>query len=389
VTPVDRGREAPSLVDVAVVGAGPVGATVAALLARPGVRIALYEARPAPSSDARTLALSHASRGLLESVGAWPEGATAIRSIHISQKGGPGRTLLECGDQGLPALGYTLGYAALESALWRRVAALGIAVHAGEACEAIELHDDLATARFTGGREARARLLVLADGGTSAARIPGIAFREKDYAQVALVAAVRADKPHAGRAYERFTPTGPVALLPLEDRFALVWSMAPQDASAFAALDEAAFLAALQEHFGDRAGRFIAVERRASFPLRLRTVNAPVALRTAIVGNAAQALHPIAGQGLNLGLRDAAALAAIASGFPADAWGTGAMLSAYRDARHRDVSRGVAFTDFLVGAFADSRGLPTWLRGAALTALDLLPPARRAFAERMIHGAAP
>jgi len=131
------------------------------------------------------------------------------------------------------------------------------------------------------------------------------------------------------------------------------------------------------------------VERRASFPLKLRTVNAPVALRTAIVGNAAQALHPIAGQGLNLGLRDAATLAATAARFGAGAWGSAAMLAAYRDARRRDVSRGIAFTDFLVGAFADARRVPTWFRGAALTALDLLPPVRRAFGERMIHGAAP
>jgi len=371
---------------VAVVGAGPVGATVAALLARPGVEIALFEARAARSSDPRTLALSHGSRELLESIGAWPRDATPIRSIHVSQKGGPGRTLLECGDQGLPALGYTVGYSELEAALWQRLAAQGIPVHTGEACEAIELDEAEAHARFASGRSVRARLLVLADGGTSAARIPGIAFAEKDYGQAAVVAAVRTDKAHDARAYERFTPSGPVALLPVADRFALVWSMTPQSAADHVALDDRAFLAALQAHFGDRAGRFVSVERRASFALRLRSVNSPVALRTAIVGNAAQALHPIAGQGLNLGLRDAAVLAATAAHHGAEAWGAPAMLSAYRDARRGDVSRGIAFTDFLVGAFADARGVPTWLRGAALTALDLVPPARRAFAERMIHG---
>ena len=372
---------------VAIVGAGPVGATVAALLARPGVEIAVFEARAARSSDPRTLALSHGSRELLESIGAWPRDATPIRSIHVSQKGGPGRTLLDCAEQGLPALGYTVGYAELEAALWQRLAALGIAVNTGEACEAIELDEAEARARFASGRVAHARLLVLADGGTSAARIPGIAFAEKDYGQAAVVAAVRTDKPHEGRAYERFTPSGPVALLPVADRFALVWSMTPESAASHVGLDEAAFLAALQAHFGDRAGRFVSVERRASFALRLRSVNSPVALRTAIVGNAAQALHPIAGQGLNLGLRDAAVLAATAAHHGVEAWGDAAMLSAYRDARRGDVSRGISFTDFLVGAFADARGVPTWLRGAALTALDLVPPARRAFAERMIHGA--
>jgi 2-octaprenyl-6-methoxyphenol hydroxylase len=376
--------------DAVIVGAGPVGATAAALLARSGASIEVFEARAARSSDPRTLALSHGSRELLESIGAWPHVTTTpIRSIHVSQKGGPGRTLLEAGEHGLPALGYTLGYAELEGSLWQRLAALGIAVHTGEACEAIELAEDEARARFATARPVRARLLVLADGGTSAARIPGIAFSEKDYGQVAVVAAVRADKPHEGRAYERFTPSGPVALLPVGERFALVWSMSPESAAAHLALDEAAFLAALQAHFGDRAGRFLSVERRASFPLRLRSVNSPVALRTAIVGNAAQALHPIAGQGLNLGLRDVAVLAATAARHGVEAWGSAAMLSAYRDARRRDVSRGIAFTDFLVGAFADARGVPTWLRGAALTALDLVPPARKAFGERMIHGSAP
>ena len=125
----------------------------------------------------------------------------------------------------------------------------------------------------------------------------------------------------------------------------------------------------------------------ASFPLRLRAVNSPIALRTAIVGNAAQALHPIAGQGLNLGLRDAAQLAATIGAAPKAALGGGAMLAAYRDARRRDAARGVAFTDFLVSAFADQRRVPKWGRGLALTALDLFPPARRWLAERMIHGA--
>ncbi len=374
--------------DVAIVGAGPVGATVAALAARSGFSFRVFEARTGPSGDKRTLALSHASREILEEAGAWPAlEATPIEAIHVSQKGGPGRTLIAARDHGVPALGYTVAYAALEASLERRLAAAGIPVAWGESCERIALGADEAVIAFRSGLEARARLLVLADGGANSARIPGIAYSEKDYGQHALTAAVRTDRPHAGRAYERFTPQGPAALLPVGDRYALVWTATPAEAARLAALPEPDFLAELQAHFGDRAGRFSAASKRASFPLRLRTVNTTVALRTAIVGNAAQAMHPIAGQGLNIGLRDAATLAAAIASATPETLGSIAMLDAYREARRRDTTRGVAFTDFLVSAFADARTIPTWGRGLALAAFDLFPPARRMLAERMIRGA--
>jgi 2-octaprenyl-6-methoxyphenol hydroxylase len=375
-------------IDLAIVGAGPVGATVAALSAAPGLRIEVFESRAAPSGEPRILALSHASRMLLEDAHAWPASrATPIASIHISQKGGPGRTLLEASEQGLPALGYTVSYAALDEALTQRLHDLGIPIHYGSSCERIALDSGKAAVRFASGGEVEARLLVLADGGANAGKIPGIAFSEKDYSQVAVIGAVRTDRAHGGRAYERFTPQGPVALLPAGDRYALVFTAAPADAIRLLALDDAQFLAELQSHFGDRAGRFTSIEARASFPLRLRAVNVPVALRTAIVGNAAQALHPIAGQGLNLGLRDAAALAAAIASVPRQDVGSAAMLETYRRSRSRDATRGIAFTDFLASAFADDRRIPTWGRGLALTALDLIPAARRALATRMIHGA--
>jgi 2-octaprenyl-6-methoxyphenol hydroxylase len=364
-----------------------VGATLAALCAGSGLSIALFEARPEPARDRRTLALSHASRELLDRVRAWPALSTAIESIHISQKGGPGRTLITAREQGLPALGHTLAYAELQAALEERLASASIPLHRGERCEAIDLAHDAARVRFASGRSAEAQLLVLADGGANAARIPGIGFHAKDYAQVAVVASLQADRPHAGRAYERFTPKGPVALLPIEDRYALVWTAAPREAERLLGLAEEDFLAELQLHFGDRAGRFTSVSNRASFPLMLRAVNSPVALRAAIIGNAAQALHPIAGQGLNLGLRDAAVLAGTILAAEPSTIGSASMLDAYRAARRRDAARGVAFTDFLVSAFADARRLPTWGRGLGLAVLDLFPPARRLLAERMIRGA--
>jgi 2-octaprenyl-6-methoxyphenol hydroxylase len=375
-------------VDVAIVGAGPVGAALAALMVPAGRRVRVIEARASPSRDARTLALSQASREMLEAAGGWPgTGVTPIADIHVSQQGGPGRTVISAAEQGLPALGYTVSYAALEEILASRLSALGVNVSWGATCEAIELDPATARLRLADGEVVEARLLVLADGGANARRIPGLAYAEKDYGQVAVTGPVRTDRPHAGRAYERFTPQGPVALLPVGDGYALVWTATPEEGDRIRGLDDAAFLARLQAHFGDRAGRFVAAGPRASFALKLRTVNSTIALRTVIVGNAAQAMHPIAGQGLNIGLRDAASLAATLSAVPGSDPGDGATLEAYRRSRLRDAGRGVAFTDYLVGAFMDGRRLPTWGRGLALTALDLLPPARRFLARRMIHGA--
>jgi 2-octaprenyl-6-methoxyphenol hydroxylase len=374
-------------VDVAIVGGGPVGAALAALAGSRSV--AVFEARAEPSTDARTLALSHASRELLEGAGAWPvEGVTPITSIHVSQRGGPGRTVLEAAEQGLPALGYTVAFSRLEHALDAALDRAGVAVHRGARCRGIALDGDGASVSFEDGREVRARLLVLADGGANASRIPGIAFEEKDYAQVAVVAPLEGDRPHRGRAYERFTPRGPIALLPVGERYGLVWTASPHEAPDLLALEDATFLARLQEAFGDRAGRLLSVGARASFPLRLRRVNTPIALRTAIIGNAAQSMHPVAGQGLNLGLRDAAVLAEAIAATPRKQLGGAAMLAAYRDARRRDAGRGVVFTDALVSLFSDARGLPTIARGLAQAAQDLVPPARRLLARRMIYGAA-
>lgn len=374
------------MIDVAVIGAGPVGAMAALLLARAGREARVFEARPAASGDRRTLALSHASRARFEDVGGWPaDGSTPITSIHVSQEGGPGRMVLEARDQGLPALGHTVAYAELEAALHRALRSAGQGPAFSEACERICLEADCARIGFASGREERARLLVLADAGANASRIPGLAFDEKDYGQVAVVGSISADRPHGGRAWERFTPRGPMALLPVGERYGLVWTATPAEAARLLAMEDARFVSELQARFGDRAGRFAAPGPRASFPLRLRIVNTPIARRVAIIGNAAQALHPVAGQGLNLGLRDAAHLADIvqAAADPGDA----EVLRAYRESRRRDSTRGALFTDLLVSMFADGRRLPTWGRGLALSALDLFAPARRVLADRMIHGA--
>lgn len=377
----------PDPVDVVIVGAGPVGAALALQLHADGRRVQVIEARSAPSGDRRTLALSDASRSRLAALGGWPEGlSTPIVDIHVSQKGGPGRTLIGAADVGLAALGHTLSFASLEAALDRRLREAGVEVRYGAACEAIELGEHGVRLALAGDRSASGRLLVLADGGANARRIPGLSYDEKDYGQVAITGPVWADRPHAGRAFERFTSEGPVALLPMGERYALVWTAAPAKASMLLAVSDDAFLAGLQQHFGDRAGRFVRVGPRSSYPLRLRVINASVARRTLVIGNAAQAMHPIAGQGLNLGLRDAEDAAAAIRAAGEDAGNPGVM-TRYGAMRRRDAGRGVAFTDFLVGVFGnDWPGVPAG-RGLALTALDLLPPLRRALAGRMIHGA--
>lgn len=380
--------------DLLIVGGGPVGATLALALAGCGLDVELLEARAevGSSSDDRTLAISHGTRMILERIGVWDalREATPIETIHVSQRGGFGRSLLDARDLGLPALGYVLRYANLQRALG---AALGTQSHVrlipGARVEALQAgpegvcvttHQDGATHILD------ARLLVIADGGTRLAGQAGAIIRTRDYAQHAIVATVAASRGHARRAYERFTPQGPVALLPFEDRYALVWTATPGVGDNLIALTDDQFIAALQEHFGDRAGRFQAVGPRGRFPLSLRYAIDPVRPRMVLLGNAAQALHPIAGQGLNLGLRDAWDLARTLRARTMDDPGATTVLSGYRAARRLDRAGGIAITDSLVRIFSNDVAPLRALRGTALALFDIVPPARRAFARSMIFG---
>ena len=260
--------------DVLILGAGPVGCTLALALQGARHRVRLVEPRPDALPAFRPIALSHASRLILERLGAWGSfPATPIESIHVSQAGAFGRTRMDAGDAGVPALGYVTQYADLVAALRARV---GLEGEPGEP----------------------AALTVHAEGAAGEAR-------ERHYGHQAVVARVRAEPASLAMAYERFTAEGPLALLPLAGEWALVWSARPQRAAALAAAPQEEFLRELQAAFGERAGRFVAAAQRACVPLALRTRPSRVEARTAYIGNAAQALHPVAGQGLNLGLRDA------------------------------------------------------------------------------------
>lgn len=380
------------MIDVLIVGAGPVGAALALLLQESGLAVRLLEARAGAALDARTLALSHGSRVILERTGAWSDAmpVTPINAIHVSHKGAFGRALLSAKDADVPALGYVLGYAGLQAALDERMAALNIAVERGARVTDIASGDAAIRVGFVQDgveRGIETALLVLADGGANVAKIPGIEIVEKDYGQTALVGGVATDKPHLGIAYERFTPVGPAALLPKGKDFSLVWTAAPDEVGRLLALDDAAFLAELNDHFGQRAGRFVAVGKRASFPLKLRHAQPRVAPRVAVIGAAAQALHPVAGQGFNLGVRDAADLARLLIDAGNVDAGNAALLQRFAALRQDDARMGIRFTDVLVGLFSTANPVLTAGRGIGLAMLDVLPPARRLLAQKMIYGA--
>jgi 2-octaprenyl-6-methoxyphenol hydroxylase len=375
--------------DIVVVGAGPVGAAFALALRDSGLSVLLLEARSGRSADRRSLALSCGSRLLLQRLGVWERIAarTPIESIHVSQRAGFGRSLLTAADAGLPALGYVVPYADLHLALSAQL----------PACPHTRVYDDTdvldiapdgdaALVRCRSGEQtwaARCALAVLADGGTLAQS--AAAHRGRDYAQSALVANVATDRPHANRAYERFTPFGPIALLPAGTGFALVWTARPDEADRLLALDDGAFLRALQGAFGERAGGFRQCTARAVYPLALRVAGTPRCARVVLLGNAAQTLHPVAGQGLNLGLRDAWQLAQFAQAAPAEV-GTQPFLERFRRARRPDRLGTIALTDLLVTGFSNDLAPLRWLRGFGLTFLDALPPAKKAFIERMTFG---
>lgn len=381
-------------IDILIAGGGPVGVALALALEASGRSVVLVEARSADSlgqrsagsNDERPLALSYASRLILDRLGAWSGLATTpIETIHVSQRGGFGRTVIRATDYKLPALGYVVSYGDLLHNLFaapcsaRRL--LGARLTAQDGATAV-VQTEQGCVSFA------PRLTVLADG----ARIDETASASsysKDYRQTAVVAKVKSSQPHRGRAWERFTPMGPLALLPQSAHYALIWTTSPERAAQLCTLDAPLFLAELHAAFGDRLGGFVEVGERASFPLSLRYRREEAFPRSIAIGNAAQTLHPVAGQGFNLGLRDAwelARLAREASGATREL-GSAGFLAHYRRARGLDRSAGIHLTDMLVSVFSNADPLLRLGRGAGLLALDLLPTVRGFLARRMIYGA--
>jgi 2-octaprenyl-6-methoxyphenol hydroxylase len=333
-----------------------------------GVSAEIFEARDraAVRKDARVLALSEGARQILDWLGVWSAlSPTPINTIHISHRGGFGRTCLQATEQRVEALGWVLSASDLIAALDAAVAAADIRFR----------ENTKVAARDTAGFA----LTAFAEGAVDPA-----AGKLRDYGQHAVLCSVSIAASHRNVAYERFTNEGPVALLPLGDQYAVVLTCADELAGEIRMLGDAAFLALLQRRFGSRH-RFTAAGPRTAYPLGLRYRQTPVAERQVWLGNAAQTLHPVAGQGFNLALRDIWELARTLKG--ADDPGAPDLLDSYARGRLFDRRGAIGFTDLLLNSFASDFPPLKHARGAGLLVMDVLPPLRDFVAKRMIYGA--
>ena len=379
--------------DVVIIGGGPVGAALALALRGSRLKVCVLEARLADSSssDARALALSYGSRLLLDRLGVWNklQGISPIRTIHISQKQSFGRAVLHAGELNVPELGYVLPYPALQDALTDALQSSAVSSLYGASVTQLKSTEDRAAISYQqNGVEhtMHARLSVVADGGKLLAQ--QFPPEVRDYGQSALITHITCSAPEPDTAFERFTTQGPLALLPFKQGYELVWTAPHQIAQDMLAWDDAKFLHELHQHFGDRVGEFLTVGKRTCFPLGLRRAPQQVPMpHTVLLGNAAQTLHPVAGQGFNMGLRDAWELAQEILDAAPEELGTEAMLGAYRGQRRTDREAGIRFTDGLVRLFSNDLPLVSAGRAAALTALDCLPFAKKFVAKRMMFGA--
>jgi 2-octaprenyl-6-methoxyphenol hydroxylase len=371
--------------DIAICGAGPVGQTLALLLIKRGIdpaHIVLIDAKTAEQAnqDQRTIALSFGSQQILEAASAWPIKATEIHQIHVSRRGHFGRTLIDRAEQQVPALGYVARYSDI-------IQSLSIACHEKltflrpVTVTSITQTEDYAQIHTNDQRVIDVKIIVQAEGGFFNEQTPLNTY--KDYQQTALVAHVTTSIPIANRAFERFTEQGPLALLPQEDGYALVWCVRPDQADKLMAQNDEVFLAKLQTAFGERLGRFISITKRFSFPLGLNAQTSPPVGRCISIGNAAQTLHPVAGQGLNLGLRDAFGLAQMLSKAIEPV-----SLQEFFQARQTDRNITIQLTDQLAKIFASTPdgSLRQTFLSTGLGLIDLCSPVQHWLAGKMMFG---
>ncbi len=386
--------------DIVIAGGGMIGTSLGLALAPLKLRVGIVEAvsrgaAQQPSFDDRSTALSRSSQRMFEAMGLWPEivaASTPIRNIHVSDKGRFGFSHIDAAEQKVEALGYVVINRVLGQVLQSSLAAVDGPdfLCPAKICE-VRASDDFVTATIEeqgAQRTLTCRLLVAADGANSSVRdMIGISASRVDYEQWAVVGNVLPEKDPDNRAYERFTDTGPIAMLPIADkRAAFVWMLAPADAREMLALADEAFTERLQDTFGYRLGRFSKVGKRAAFPLALTKVNGLIATRSVVVGNAAHGLHPVAAQGFNLGMRDVAALCdcildARKDNEDALDCGSAAILENFAEWRRSDQKKLVHFTDGIVRLFGDGRRPMRALRNLGMLGFDLIPGVRKTFAK--------
>jgi len=393
--------------DIIIVGGGLAGASLACALRDTGLRVAMVEAaplRPAasdvrPNYNERTVALAFGSRRIFEGMRVWGGieqlGVTPIERIHVLQRGGFGVTRLAAQELGLPALGYVIENRALAAALWQTLdGAENLTLYSPATIEGLRIAPEAVTVRIKQGGETSeitARLVIGADGATSKVRqLAGIEAERVDYSQTAVVASVAVGGAHRHTAYERFTDSGPLALLPMrDDRCAVVWSAQPDDVETMLAWSDDEYIERLQQRFGERLGRFARPGARSPHPLARTRVREYVRPRVALIGNAAHTVHPVAGQGFNLGLRDVAVLAEVLAGAAraGDDLGSLAVLARYAGRRARDTRATEIFTDGLIRLFSNETVPLAMARGLGLIAVDLAPVLKRRLV-RMTSGLA-
>ena len=371
--------------DITIVGAGPVGMSLTAMLVQQGVkseRILLIDAKPESTSlqDPRSLALAAGSKQILDTLHSWPTHATSITQIHVSRRGSFGRTLIKSDDYALTALGYVCRYGDVIASLLSTLQHQDVEILRPVSIKDVQESDSQIILTLDDGTSVQTNCLIQAEGGVFGSQSTQPVHR--DYQQTAIVTHVHCSAPISGRAYERFTSEGPFALLPQDEGYALVWCARPETVARLLELSDAEFLQACQSTFGNRLGQFTQTAARISYTLGLNAHPASTA-RSVAIGNAAQTLHPVAGQGLNLGLRDAAVLARLLARDCSPA-----SLAEFMQTRSSDRKLTIHLTDVMARVFASSPD-HSWtqtLLGLGLGGVDAIKPVKKYLAEQMMFG---